>query len=85
MILKVKIITARALGDWIFGGCVVGGSKRRYCGYALNGGFRRSYNRLVSAGEWRDTHTYTEREREREKVIVYLQEKHEKVFAMIFF
>jgi hypothetical protein len=35
------------------------------------------------------THTHTERERERErereKVIVYLQEKHEKVFAMIFF
>jgi hypothetical protein len=36
-----------------------------------------------------ETHTHTqrerEREREREKVIVYLQEKQEKVFAMIFF
>jgi hypothetical protein len=47
MIFKVKIITARALGDWIFGGHVVGGSKRRYCGYALNGGFGGSYNKLV--------------------------------------
>jgi hypothetical protein len=33
----------------------------------------------------RHTHTHTKREREREKVIVYLQEKQEKVFAMIFF
>jgi hypothetical protein len=76
--LKVKIITARALGDWIFGGRVVGGSKRRYCGYALNGGFGGgATTSWCPAGEWRV--------RERAKVIVDLQEKHEKVFVMILF